>query len=439
MEGKCFRMHRERLVSVFKSHGINEGVIVYDAPDVEEERFTGSELPFIQDGMFYWLTGWEDPSAIILIDISTGKSTLLLKEYDEKYEIWTGPIPSNESVITATGVDEIKFHGDLNDIITSIKPSKIFSHTNFPFLPDEEIDEQTLLTAAAIARRTKFPHEIDALRRAAEATSEAIKDVWKDVQPGMMEYDVETSFLYHGAKLGGRIPSFLTIVAAGPRSVYLHYSQNKYQIEDGDLILLDCGLFIDHYAGDITRTFPANGKFSEDQKRVYDLLLAKQIELIEMVKPNITFTQLNNATYEKVFEVLKVLKIVPSDCPYDLNITRVFLPHGVSHHVGCNVHDHSMNISNESLIIETVDKARTIEANQIITIEPGIYFHAVRLQKLKDAPEYANIDFDLALHYAKTVGGIRIEDDVLVTETGFKVLSTCPKSSDDIEALMAIK
>ena len=189
------------------------------------------------------------------------------------------------------------------------------------------------------------------------------------------------------------------------------------------MILLDCGLFYQHYAGDITRTFPASGKFSDDQKLVYNALLAKQIELIEEVKPGVSMGALQMSMFDKVLQICKELKLVPESCT-DLSYARFFCPHGLSHHIGCNVHDQCQS------------DGGVLQPDMVISIEPGIYFHEERLKK--EAADLPQLDMALAMRYAKSVGGIRIEDDVLVTPTGFDVLSkNCPKKVEEIEALMA--
>lgn len=438
MEGKFFRLHREKLVNTLKSHGINDGVIFYNSTVQPKERFTDSEQHFISDGLFFWITGWEKPSSIILIDIQTGISTLFVTPFDKKYAIWTGPIITDEKIKEMTGVDKVYRVGNYQRILDEMNPKVIFTTSLLRgfFQGNINVDYNTFLHASAIARRHKLPHEIDNLRNAAVQTSEAIKLLWKDVKPGMMEFEVAALFAAHGAKCGAKDLSFLTIVASGQNSVYLHYTENSSKINDGDLILLDCGLFINHYAGDITRTFPANGKFSPDQKRVYNLLLAAQEDLIKSVSTSVSFLDLDNIMYEKIFGVLKALEIVPSDAEYSPAVASLFVPHSLSHNIGCNVHDFC-SYPYGSMIIEDEDYMAKLEPNQVVSVEPGIYFHEGRLLEGQDRPEFEMIDFDLALFYSEAVGGIRIEDDVLVTENGCEVLSTCPKTIDEIEALMA--
>jgi Xaa-Pro aminopeptidase len=282
----------------------------------------------------------------------------------------------------------------------------------------------------------KSPLEIEYLRKAAELTSDAVVHVMKNIKPGWTEREVDSEFTYYGMKRGASEKSFLTIAASGQNSVYLHSSANEGTCNDGDMLLIDCGFFWNHYAGDVTRTFPVNGKFSDDQKLVYNLLLKEQLKLIDLVQKGKTFITLNDAMFRAVFGIAKELKIIKEDAEYSRDVALIFVPHSLTHHVGCNVHD--VNFNSSRIIKDSPENARTLVPGMVITIEPGIYFHKTRYLRMKEEGKYADIiDWDLALRYADSVAGIRIEDDVLVTEDGHEVISTCPKTVEEIEKIMA--
>ena len=438
MDGKCFKLHRKSVVDVFHKYGIKNGVIIYSSPVLPTEPFSNSDLSFTQEALFFWLTGWSQPDSHIIIDIATGKSTLATSGYNERYEIWTGPIPSKEEIINQTGVDDTIDGEKMVEYVKSLNPTKIYS-TTLPLKDFPDADKYTLLVATGFCRRIKFPHEIEWLRKASQLTGETIKNVWKEVKAPMREVDIEALFKYHGARLGCNELSFLTIVAAGQNSVYLHYSSNTGPVNDGDLVLLDCGLFYKHYAGDITRTFPANGKFSPEQKLVYNSLLKQQIKLCEVTKIGCSINELNLLMLQSVFQVCKEVGIVSENLEYSFDIARLFCPHGVSHHIGCNVHDQTFFSFEESKINIPNDREEngSFKPNMIVSVEPGIYFHKTRLERAKSNPMYKDVNFDRAFELAEKVGGIRIEDDVLITENGNEILSACcPKTVEEIEALM---
>lgn len=429
MDGTAYRVNRERVISLFHQRNIISGFIIYEAPEQPEEPFSGSDLEFVQEALFSWLTGWEGPDSSIVIDLATGHQTLFIPEYTKKYEIWNGPIPTIQSIIDKTCVDTVDWTENREAFLEARAPQVLFT-TTIPIRSDfvkrhPRRDDSFFFRACCIARANKSSEEITAMRRASELTGEAIKKTWQTFKwhEGAQELEVQAMFEYHGKLLGCKNVSFLTIVGSGQHSCYLHYVANTGKIEKDDMVLLDCGLFYQHYAGDITRTFPASGKFSDDQKLVYNALLAKQIELIEEVKPGVAMSTLQMSMFAKVLQVLKELKLVPESCS-DMNYARFFCPHGLSHHIGCNVHD------------QCHCDGGVLQPDMVISIEPGIYFHEERLKK--EASDLPQLDMALAMRYARSVGGIRIEDDVLVTETGFDVLSkNCPKKVEEIEALMA--
>jgi Xaa-Pro aminopeptidase len=254
----------------------------------------------------------------------------------------------------------------------------------------------------------------------------------------MTELEIEAFFLYRGRQLGCRDVSFHPKVGSGVNTCLLHYDKNCAPIKQDDLILLDCGLFYHHYAGDITRCFPASGKFSGGQATVYEALLRKQKAMIALVRPGVTWQELNTAMLAMVFEVLREVGVVAADAPYTRELAEFFIPHALSHHIGCNVHDYCFHRDRRSRIPDTHQRQWTLTPGHVISIEPGIYFHPRRLAALDASSHpFCLVDMTVAAELSRTVGGIRIEDDVLVTETGSDVLSAdCPKEIADIERLL---
>ncbi|OHT12517.1 Clan MG, family M24, aminopeptidase P-like metallopeptidase [Tritrichomonas foetus] len=440
MNGICFRQHRDRIISILKFGGLENSLIYMPSPSEPKELFTESDLPFVQEGIFFWLTGWERPSSSIIIDVKNNRSILITPAYDEEYETWHGKAPSNGEIIDQTGVDEVlqgaNARDQLHHLQKKLKPKhRLLAFKLSPQLPIDDIG--TLVCAVSIARRTKFDHEIEMLRKAAGVSSKALIEVMKFCQPEIPECNLEAAFLFYGTLFGGRGLSFPTIAASGWHGAYLHYTENKDIAHNGDMVLFDCGLYVDHYAGDITRTFPVNGKFSEVQKLVYNALLKAQCSMIESVRPGITLYELDSQLFNHIFEILKLIGIVNDTCPFSIEIAQLFCPHSISHHIGVSVHDWSY-YDGKCLLNYNPMEAFTLEKNMIISIEPGIYFNSISLQRSKGKREYSAVNFDRAFEFAKTVCAIRIEDDVLVTSTGHEVLTSfCPKTTEEIEAIMA--
>lgn len=441
MNGTCFRQHRDRIIQILKDGKLENSIIYMPSPLEPRESFTEQELPFVQEGIFFWLTGWEQPSSGIIIDVKNNKSILLTPEYGEEYEIWYGKAPTNEEIIQQTGVDEVLQGASHKEVLQKLqkklKPRhRLLAFRMNPSLPCDDLG--TLVCAASIARRAKFDHEIEALRNASKASSNALVEVMKMCKPGIPEKVLEAAFLFHGTIFGGRGLSFPVTAASGWHSAYLHYSANNDIARDGDMVLFDCGLYVDHYAGDVTRTFPVNGKFSPDQKLVYNALLTAQLELIDMVKPGATLYDLDTEQFKKIFDVLKTIGVVPVDAEFDAKIASLFCPHSLSHHIGASVHDWSFFNGASLLKVDPIEAFRLVP-NMVISIEPGIYFNEVSLSRAKDKPEFSVVNFDRAFVLSKSVCAVRIEDDVLVTPEGRDVLSTCPKTVEEIEAIMSCR
>jgi Xaa-Pro aminopeptidase len=205
------------------------------------------------------------------------------------------------------------------------------------------------------------------------------------------------------------------------------------------LVLLDCGVCCDLYAGDITRTLPISGKFSAEQATVFGALLKLQKRLITEVKPGATWSQLTDSMDHGIFAIAQELGVLPQGPEYDWKLADFFVPHGLSHHIRCNPHDHCGYENEDSKITDSIHRQYTLAPGHAISIEPRFYFHLRRLEQIKpdDAP-LNQINIARATELANAVGAIRIEDDVAVTEDGFEVLSPiCPKKIAEIEGLLA--
>jgi Xaa-Pro aminopeptidase len=264
-------------------------------------------------------------------------------------------------------------------------------------------------------RLFKDPTEIESLRKAAKVSSRAHNMAMEQVKPEMNEFDIEALIEYQFKRGGCRRLGYGSIVAGGKNATCLHYTYNNEVLKDGDLLLIDAGGEFDYYTADITRTFPVSKKFSTAQAKVYDLVLKSQKEAISKVKPGMKFQDLHKGVCEALLEGMLSLGVLSGD-KNDLlekNAFRRFYPHGTSHFLGMDVHDAGLYKTNG-------EEFRLLEPGMVFTVEPGFYVQPVD----KDAPaEFRDI-------------GIRIEDNILVTEKGFENLTeSAVKERDAIEAL----
>jgi Xaa-Pro aminopeptidase len=262
-------------------------------------------------------------------------------------------------------------------------------------------------------RLRKAPEELAVLKRAAAITCEAHLAAMRAGRPGAFEHEVEAVIDYTFRSRGGGGPGYATIVGAGENATVLHYIANRSAIRDGDLVLVDAGCELDHYTADVTRTWPASGKFSPAQRRVYELVLAAQQAVIELARPGATIDQLHQCSVRRLTEGLIDLGVLPGaaeDRIADQSYRRFFM-HGTSHWLGLDVHDAGAYMP--------TGVHRALEPNMVITVEPGLYFAA-------DA-------YDLPEEFRGI--GVRIEDDLAITAGAPEVLTAaCPKQIEDIEA-----
>jgi Xaa-Pro aminopeptidase len=357
-----YRSRRERLAQRIKGNVL----VLRAAPDQELTKYR-------QEPNFYYLTGFEEPNATLLLDATSDppQEFLFLPERKPREEKWTGAKlgPGSEAE-KATGFATVLPASRLDAIL-----GKASAHAKSIYgLKDVESD-------IAYLRQVKSPTEIALLEKAIQITLKAAGAAARTIAPGVMEYEVEAAIEYEFRRNGAEGPGFPSIVGSGPFSTVLHYNKSERRIQAGDLVVVDIGAQYGGYSADVTRTFPASGKFSARQREIYQIVLDAQKAALAKVRPGVRISELHQAAMNHI-----------RSKGYD----KYFI-HGTSHHIGLEVHD-------------VGDTARPLEPNMVITVEPGIYIPDEEL-------------------------GIRIEDDVLVTPTGYRLLSTFPKEIAEIEAL----
>jgi len=404
----------------------------------EATRSNDTQYRFRQDSDFYYLTGFEEPEAIAVIaPASEHKYTLFVRPRDPEQEIWVGRRAGVEGAKNEFGANEsfpiAEFDEKLQDILDGAE-KLYFRLGSYDDLDGAIIKKiaamralnrkpihppRTIVDPATIVhemRVLKSAEEIELMQRAADIAAEAHVVAMKAVRPGMKEYEIEAIIEQIFRREGASGPSYTSIVGAGANATVLHYINNDGDLRDGDLLLVDAGAEYKGYASDITRTFPINGRFSKAQREIYDLVLATQVSCVEMVRPGVTHDEIKAHSVEMLTEgmvKLGLLKGEPAELIKEEKYKQFYM-HGLGHLLGIDVHD---------VGIYYYDKqSRALEPGVVMTVEPGIYV----APDTKDIPEqYLGI-------------GVRIEDDVLCTANGPRVLTTkVPKDADEIEALMA--
>ena len=387
--------------------GIENGLILVGAESARDlERDVLQDNDFRQDDYFFYLTGLETPDGWLAMRVEGGRAAetvLFLPNRDPSQEIWTGlKLGPGPDAVRLSGIAEVRSTDAIDDVVTGWVSAVGGASRVYATAPSPEAQLQLQIWAGAqpnnltprlnALRLVKDDAELARLRRAIDITTDAQIAAMTQAEPGMYEYQLEAIIEYTFRRQGADRVGFPSIVGSGPNSTTLHYDVNRRQTRDGDLVVMDIGAEFGQYSADVTRTIPINGRFTERQRAIYELVLGAQQAAIDATRPGVTLGQLTQIARNYIEQNSGNL------CD-GASCNRYFL-HGLSHWLGMRVHD-------------VGDYSTPLAAGMVFTIEPGIYIADEEL-------------------------GVRIEDDILVTENGAEILSSAaPRSVAEIEALMA--
>ena len=438
-----YAARRARLAATMEPGAV---ALLATAPEVA--RNSDSDYPYRHDSYFYYLTGFIEPESVLVLVAAHGdkeaRSILFCREKNLEREIWDGFRYGPAAAADAFGFDEAFAIGDLDAQMARLLADAPALY--YAVASNAALDAQVALWLKAVRAQSRTgitapgrSHNLlpllDEMRllkdeteqalmlRAATISGAAHVRAMRAARPGMFEYELEAELLYAFRKSGAQFPAYTPIVASGEKACVLHYSANNAQMRDGDLVLIDAGCEFDSYAADITRTFPVNGRFSEPQKTLYELVLRAQDAALQAIVPGQPYSGVHEAALRVLAEGMLDLKLLDKAAwgsVENVLAERAYTPfymHGTGHWLGLDVHDTG---SYRDLALEG-KPSRALVAGMALTVEPGIY-----VRPGPGVPEqFWNI-------------GIRIEDDVIVGEAGARVLSgAAPKTVDEIETLMA--
>lgn len=404
---------------------------------------------------FYYLTGlYEENAVMFLIPEANDKYILFIRPSSPVRELWSGKHPGLEEAKKVYGADEAfpirEFDKSLprylrgkSKFYVSFRDKELYDKI-IPMIRSPQGSEpvQVLDPRSYIheMRLIKTAEEIRLMKKAADITCDALIEVMKAVEPGMFEYEAEAIIEYIFRSSGAQGPGFPSIVGSGPNSTILHYDANERQMQDGDLLLMDVGAEYGHYKSDVTRTIPVNGEFSKEQREIYEIVLMAQKEAIKIASPGVGIYEINDRGVEVIKEGLYRLGLIT-----DKNSKwqhRAWLMYNISHWVGLDVHDVGGRGPAE-------EKGWKLKPGMVFTVEPGIYIRKETLDNLQTMLGRAGMKKEELDDFISKVSpavqkyaniGIRIEDDVLITEGGHEILSAkAPKEIDAIEKLMKKK
>lgn len=459
------RLNRQRLCDRLKSKNVIKGAIVLleggRASDIQRYSTDTDHSPFRQESYFHWLFGVPEPDYFGALDVDTGKSMLFIPRLPESYMVWSGQIHPPAHFQKKLAVDEVFFTDEITSVLEQKSPSVLLtlrglntdsgSHTReatFQGIEKFKVDNTTLHPEITECRVFKTDLELEVLRFANKISSEAHKQVMKAVKPGMYEYQAESVFIQYCYCHGGmRHVGYTCICASGHNGSVLHYGHagepNHKLIKDGDLCLFDLGGEYYGYTADITCTFPANGKFTPDQRLIYNAVLDSNRAVMKAAKPGQSWADMHRLAERVLLERLKDGGLLEGsvDEMMAAHIGAVFMPHGLGHLMGLDVHDVGGYPEGVHRIeepgIRSLRTTRTLEERMVLTIEPGCYFINKLLDDALANPNQSKFLVKDRINAFRGFGGVRIEDDVAITATGVELLTRVPRTVEEIEALMA--
>ncbi len=407
-----YENHRQQLASFME---IGDMAILFSGK--APKSTADAHYSFLPNKNFFYFTGCtQEHFVLAMVKSEKGlESTLFIEKPDYDIEKWVGRKLTKDAAVELSGITDVQYvDGFVSWIARQVYNGKITRlYLDLEKMNWDELDSPASQFAGDFCKRYPFVNmkslhfilcelrvlksdeELDQIKRAIDLTKIGIEGILNTLKPNVYEYQLEATFEYHIKMNGAERCSFETIAASGEDGVILHYVENSKPLKDGDLVLLDLGAQYKQYAADISRTFPVNGKFTERQKQIYNIVLKAQQDVIDAMKPGIPFEELNKVCQKSLADSLISIGLIK-----DFSELSKYYYHGVSHYLGLDVHDIG---SRNGLLKE----------GMVLTVEPGLYI-------------------------AEESIGIRIEDDVLITETGNVVLSShIPKSVEEIERLMA--
>uniref|UniRef100_A0A7N6BIR4 Xaa-Pro dipeptidase n=1 Tax=Anabas testudineus TaxID=64144 RepID=A0A7N6BIR4_ANATE len=439
---------------------VPQSVVVLQGGEQKQRYCTDTDLVFRQESFFHWAFGVTEPDCFGAIDVGSGKSMLFVPKLPESYATWMGEIFPKEHFKDKYAVDEVHYTCDVSLSVLvftarvcvcrgqNTDSGSICREASFEGISQFQVNNTLLHPVIVECRLIKTDMELEVLRYTNRISSEAHKVVMKNVKPGKKEYEMESLFQHYCYTKGGmRHTSYTCICGTGHNSSVLHYGHagapNDKTIMDGDMCLFDMGGEYYCYTSDITCSFPANGKFTPDQRAVYEAVFKSSRAVMAAIKPGVKWTDMHRLTDRVHLEELVKIGILSGSVEdmLKVHLGSVFMPHGLGHLLGIDVHD----VGGYPEGVERVDEpglrslrmGRLVKERMVLTVEPGIYFINHLLDQALANPAQSCFINNEVLARFRGFGGVRIEDDIAVTADGVELLTCVPRTVEEIEAFMA--
>jgi len=461
---ELFSTNRQRLCERLRARDdVPSGAVVLLQGGEQKQRYcTDTDIVFRQESYFHWLFGVLEADCFAMVDVDTEQATLFIPRLPEDYATWMGQIYPPGHFKTKYALNDVKYTDEIVSTLKEKAPSMLLTlrglNTDSGSWCREAafegvgkfkdvLDNTILHPEIAECRVIKTPQEITVLRYVNQVSSAAHCEVMRIIKPGMKEFELESHFQHHCYAQGGmRHVSYTCICATGHNSATLHYGHagepNSKTVNEGDMCLFDMGGEYCCYASDITCSFPANGKFTDDQKIIYNSVLKASRAVMAAVKPGVSWVDMHKLAERVELEELKNAGLLHGEVEEMMKVRlgAVFMPHGLGHFMGKDVHDVGGYPEGVERINEpglrSLRTARVLKEGMCLTIEPGVYFINHLLNKaLLDPSQSCFINRDMLSRFRGS-GGARIEDDIVVTATGMELLTNVPRTVEEVEAWM---
>uniref|UniRef100_A0AAY5K9T8 Xaa-Pro dipeptidase n=1 Tax=Esox lucius TaxID=8010 RepID=A0AAY5K9T8_ESOLU len=460
-----FVENRRRLCQGLKAkEGVApKSVVVLQGGEQKQRYCTDTDMLFRQESFFHWAFGVTESDCYGAIDVDTEKSILFVPKLPESYATWMGEIYPKEHFKTKYAVDEVQYTCDRHKVgLISVlcffqrgvntDSGSICREASFPGISQFKVNNTLLHPVIVECRLTKTDMELEVLRYTNRISSDAHKEIMKKVKPGLKEYEMErccyiSDFLSDCMFNGSKMTSLnASIFDSGNNSSVLHYGHagapNNKTINDGDMCLFDMGGEYYCYSSDITCSFPANGKFTPDQKAIYEAVLKSSRAVMAAIKPGVKWTEMHRLADRVHLEELLKIGILRGSVEdmMKVHMGSVFMPHGLGHLLGIDVHDvggypEGIERVNEPGL-KSLRMGRLVQERMVLTVEPGIYFINHLLDQALANPSQSCFINNEVLARFRGFGGVRIEDDIAATAQGIELLTCVPRTVEEIEEFM---
>ncbi|KAI9791073.1 MAG: hypothetical protein M1816_004304 [Peltula sp. TS41687] len=443
------KAHARKVVEYIQNkHPGAGGVIYLEGQKTRMIEDNDEAQPFRQRRSFYYLSGCPLPDSYLTHDIESSRTTLFIPPIDPEAVIWSGLPTSPSEALQFYDVDEVRYATEVNGSLAGLAkagrttvwaiPQQISDGTTF--LAFDDTDLATLKEAIEACRVVKDAYEIALVRKANEVSTVAHTAVLRAVRRAQNERELEALFIQQSIAHGCREQAYHSIVAAGENAATLHYVQNDADLARRRNLLLDAGGEYRCYAADVTRTFPIGGRFDERSRAIYEVVERMQNECVEMLREHVRWDDVHAHAHRVAIDGLLRIGILmgPPDDIFQARTSVAFFPHGLGHYLGMDTHDTGghPNYADQDSMFRYLRVRGKLPAGSIITVEPGIYFCRFIIEPfLKDPIHSQYIKKDVLDQYWE-VGGVRIEDDVLVTKDGYENLTTAIKGIEAMEKII---